>query len=362
MTELVRWLRGICYDSVVSSIDPRSVNRFDNWLLKNIDLAVDEPLSVAIDLLYLGKNLEKGLIERVIPENIISCLLNNYIIEGDNKYYKARNMRLNFSEGIAIFSDPPSSFQKIYFGEESIYFGRQHPLGDLRGLIALDICCGPGYQSLQLAKTYSQVYGVDVNPKAVALASLNSRLNSFGNITTFESSSLQNYTPTMQFDYICMNPPLVPGPPDHMLPLVAEGGEDGLKLTYLAIRKLEQLMKPGGTFRSLGLTYIKDGSPKPFVELEKLAKEYSLSITWSTISEFSIGPGSYNFNRMVNSFFEEEGKNKDQIENSYRNYLQKNKINSMCSYYLDIKKINYPKFSYHDFSTFHTNNCWSYYA
>lgn len=75
-------------------------------------------------------------------------------------------------------------------------------------LVILDMCTGSGCIALSLAAALpnADLYAVDINPAALALADYNAQLNKISNIT-FIQSDLFDYIPTIQFDCIVTNPP-----------------------------------------------------------------------------------------------------------------------------------------------------------
>ena len=90
----------------------------------------------------------------------------------------------------------------------------------------LDLCCGPGTQTL-LAATYSErVVGVDLNPRALRFARFNAAVNRVEHATFVHGDA---YAPLggARFDAIVSNPPFVPWPPDDAELLYRGGGARG---------------------------------------------------------------------------------------------------------------------------------------
>ena len=122
------------------------------------------------------------------------------------------------------------SFEGVYEPAEDSWLMVEH-LPPLKGSV-LEIGCGTGIISINLAKGENQVTAVDINPKAIEATKFNSKKNN-ANIETIEGdmfSKLKN----RKFDIIVCNPPYLP-PTDEYddpdLSLAVEGGPTGTEFT-----------------------------------------------------------------------------------------------------------------------------------
>ena len=89
----------------------------------------------------------------------------------------------------------------------------------------LDIGTGTGCIAIALAKAFSkaQVTAIDINPKAIELATKNATLNKVSNISFIESNLFNNIPANKSFDLIVSNPPYIdPTDKDHMLKQVTK--------------------------------------------------------------------------------------------------------------------------------------------
>ncbi len=75
--------------------------------------------------------------------------------------------------------------------------------------IVLDMFCGVGPYSVQIAKRAKKVYAIDINPEAIRLLKLNLRLNKLENVKVFVGDS-KKVVPKLNeiFDRVIMNFPL----------------------------------------------------------------------------------------------------------------------------------------------------------
>lgn len=115
-----------------------------------------------------------------------------------------------------------------------------------RGEKALDLGCGCGLIALILAKKFSEVIAIDINPNAVKLTIYNTKLNSLNNIYTVRCDSglsLRSYV----FDVIACNPPYLPVLEGRSwINKAWSGGASGREATYKMAREAWRLLKEEG--------------------------------------------------------------------------------------------------------------------
>jgi release factor glutamine methyltransferase len=121
----------------------------------------------------------------------------------------------------------------------------------------LDLGTGTGCLLLSLLSEWpnAEGIGVDINPRAAAVAARNARAHGLDERASFMAA---DWTAAIEglFDLVVSNPPYIArGEIDHLAPEVAvheprralDGGEDGLAAYRGLIPRLGRLMKPGGT-------------------------------------------------------------------------------------------------------------------
>lgn len=110
---------------------------------------------------------------------------------------------------------------------------------------AVDIGCGAGPGAIMLAQRFpeAEVYAIDINPRALALAEINARLAGAGNVACVHSDMLSALEG--DFDLIISNPPYL---------LDADqrayrhgGGELGAGLSLCIVEAAIARLAPGGT-------------------------------------------------------------------------------------------------------------------
>jgi len=107
----------------------------------------------------------------------------------------------------------------------------------------LDLCTGTGIQALQQAPAVASVVGVDINPRAVALARYNAQLNGI----ECEVRLGDGYAPVRgtQFDLITANPPFVSSPYAGG-PSYHAGGAAGDRVLRRVIHGFARHLRSGG--------------------------------------------------------------------------------------------------------------------
>jgi methylase of polypeptide subunit release factors len=133
---------------------------------------------------------------------------------------------------------------------------------------ALDLGCGGGVQALLAARHAERVIGVDLNPRALAFARFNARLNGVHNVEWREGDL---FAPVAgeRFDLVVSNPPYVVSPESWLLFRDAGGAGDAICARVVA--GLGSHLAEGGFATVLGNWALRDGEhwadpPRRWVE------------------------------------------------------------------------------------------------
>jgi SAM-dependent methyltransferase len=140
-------------------------------------------------------------------------------------------------------NNPPELVKHIVMaaGPSSVTLANATPRRHVRK--ALDIGCGGGVQSLQLAKHVDQVVGVDINERALSLGRFAAQLSGVANIE-FRHSDFFSALEGEKFDLIVANPPFVISP--ESTSQYRDGGLGGDRVTETVIRKAGAFLEEGG--------------------------------------------------------------------------------------------------------------------
>lgn len=114
----------------------------------------------------------------------------------------------------------------------------------LPGASVLDVGCGPGSVALFAASRGAQVWGTDINPRAIELARWNARLN--GLTATFEVGDLTAPVRGRRFDLVFSQPPFVMQPSGMEAVTYLHGGAWGDELAFRLFAQLPVILAPAG--------------------------------------------------------------------------------------------------------------------
>ncbi len=109
----------------------------------------------------------------------------------------------------------------------------------------LDLGCGSGTAALLLAKRARTTIGVDINPRAVALAKINAAINGITNVE-FRVGDLFAPVQGETFDLIVSQPPFVPMPVGVSASAFLYGGPRGDELSLTIFSRLAPYLAPKG--------------------------------------------------------------------------------------------------------------------
>jgi methylase of polypeptide subunit release factors len=160
------------------------------------------------------------------------------------------NLDTNVAPLYYIHSSFPASSDSVFFGPDTYLFVSflrtitRHLLQPPSSIV--DVCCGSGAGAIHMSKTFpqAQVFGLDLNPRALRLGGVNAQLA--GTKVDFFKSNLYAAIPhesrSEGIDLIVSNPPYIASSADgDNLPIYADGGaEFGLDIS---IRIVEEGMK-----------------------------------------------------------------------------------------------------------------------
>jgi len=107
----------------------------------------------------------------------------------------------------------------------------------------LDLGAGCGIQALQAARHSDHVLAIDVNPRAVSLASFNAKLNGIRNMECVEGDL---FTPAAgrMYDLVISNPPFVISPENRYV--YRDGGMEGDELCRKIVSEAPRFLREGG--------------------------------------------------------------------------------------------------------------------
>lgn len=189
--------------------------------------------------------------------------------------------------GLWLLTGRPSARRTLYFGADSLALAERIPLV---GGSALDLCSGPGFQSLWLASRGMRVTGCEIDERAVLLSGVNARLNGVADRVRSLRSDLCAELPEGSFDVVVANPPMVAVPPGIPYPFVGNGGPDGFGVILRIIEELPGRLAPRGAAYTLGVAAAGDELPLALGALRSGARRLGLRIRLTVTAEQDAGP------------------------------------------------------------------------
>ncbi len=144
---------------------------------------------------------------------------------------------------------PTEDDDAVFFGPDTYRFvgtmGRAFPRLGSSPTRALDIGCGGGAGALAIARQFphAEVFGADINTRALALTVVNARLAGLPNLQACHSDLFDSLE--RDFDLIVSNPPYVLDPSE--LPYRHGGGMRGAELSVRIVRESLGRLRRGGS-------------------------------------------------------------------------------------------------------------------
>ena len=299
---------------------------------------VPDHLGILIDLFLLNKPVSLEKAEFILGE-IIPSLLSMGVISFslDKKSIFCSDLILIPILGVWLFCQKPQPNPTLYFGEDSIALLLR--IQPKKGGRCLDLCSGPGIQSIYSGLFSDEVIAVEINPVAVALAKLNLAINECNGKIKIYCGNLYEPLKPQKFDNIVANPPLLPFPEESHYPFVGHGGKDGLKITRKILDGLPEFLDSSGTAQLIGTT-LSDGIQPLCVDwLKSWAHKSMMNVLMTITTHRTLSLGSFFFDGLINTSLQSSvNLDKEAIIKSYQNSLANQGATHLCAYFLHITK------------------------
>lgn len=285
-----------------------------------------------VDLFVLGQPVEGGNVDEALNLLIEPLLKLKLLVTLSDGRLATPGLSLLPVFGHWLFFQRPALRPSLYFGDDSLaLFSRLRPP---RNGVCLDLCAGPGIQSLQCSAFARKVIAVEVNPVAAALAEVNSVLNGREDIIEVRCGSLYEPVPEREFDAIIANPPLVPFPEELPYPFVGHGGTDGMQVMWRILDGVPAALAPGGTAQFIG-TCLSDGiSPLITRDLRRWAERADCSVILTVTSHQPLSLGTEYFDGLIFTACAGRELEPGKVANAVREWLAEQGASHLAFYYL----------------------------
>jgi SAM-dependent methyltransferase len=185
----------------------------------------------------------RGAAAETLSAPLLEALVGAGILVSADGLVEAR-LRLTPFEGLYLLSDPPDSGADAVMGPGPTTVMLARLVAPSAGAV-LDVGCGAGTLALlAAARGAARAVGVDLSPRAVALARVNARLN--GSAAEFRDGDLLAPVRGEAFDLVVCQPPYVALPPGLSPTVYLHGGARGDELALRFAAAFPAALRPGG--------------------------------------------------------------------------------------------------------------------
>lgn len=256
---------------------------------------IDGPLRILAELFLLGRAVPLDDLPVRISE-VVPGLESAGLCQTGQGSVWLPNLILLRPMGMWLWCQRPHPSPTMYFGDDSLAL--VHRALTYRGGRCLDLCAGPGVQSLAASLRSRQVTGVEINPVAAALNRTNIAMNDLADRVEVRLGNLFEPVKGEVFDDILANPPLLPVPEDVRFAFVGDGGRTGFDLIWTILDGLPGHQSERGATRIVG-TVLSDGYvPVVMDGLGEWASRAGFDVLLTVTAHVEAGPESAFLNSM----------------------------------------------------------------
>jgi release factor glutamine methyltransferase len=329
MIELRNYLDRLGYAEFCACFNPMRP-RIESWE-KTARCIIDRSLLAFLDLLLLGRAVSR---ERFTEDEhaLLQPLIESGLVESRSHLLQTRGLVLYVVLGFWMFFERPAVDISMYYGDDS--FALLNRIRPVRGGHSLDLCAGPGAQSIQCSRSAALVTSVEVNPFSAALAFANKEINEIENWQILTGSLFEPVPPGATFDHIVCNPPLLPFPEDMQYPFVGHGGSDGWKFIWEILDRLPECLAPHGRAQLIGATLSDGIIPATVDRLADWARQAGMDCRLFVVAHNSLNADSGYFSGL--SFTSSVVANRSILETQgrFQKFLREASATHLATHYL----------------------------
>lgn len=276
--------------------------RVADWELAAVSL--ESPLKEFVELFLLQKPIPWDRAEEIIGAEQLEEFVALEIVLRDGDQAKSNDFCLLVAFGHAYFAQL-STNPFAYFGEDSLALASYQ--SRLPNANVLDLCAGPGIQSLVASAHAREVVAVERNKKAAKVAEFNLRMNERSANTRVVNSALEEFPrgEEEKFDQILFNPPLVPIPGDLKYHAAGHGGIVGLDVVRTIFDLYRSTLNDGGRLDFIGMTMKSTSKPSSEEPLRALIREFGFGGRMHVLSRHHINRNSLVLDMLVSTLAQE---------------------------------------------------------
>jgi release factor glutamine methyltransferase len=332
MNNLKAFLDAIGYADLCSSFFP-GAPRLEVWRGVGENLT-DKRLHRFYSLLLTGDKVAAAEFEPGEIEILEPLIQKNVLIRKHDFLY-SNGLSLYMVMGYWLFFETPNVNPKVYYGDDS--FGLVSRLRPVRGGATLDLCAGPGVQSLISSAIASRVVSIEINPYAAAIAELNRDINGIDNWEIRVGDLYDALPPDAVFDHVVCNPPLLPFPDDESYPFVGHGGVDGWSVAWRVLDGLPRFLARKGLAQIIGTTLSDGVEPMVLERLSAWAKAEKMDCDLTVIVQKALNRESEYFKGLVYTASAMGDSSESTLSDSYARMLSETDMNALVTHSLSVR-------------------------
>ncbi|MDD5618276.1 MAG: methyltransferase [Candidatus Omnitrophica bacterium] len=249
---------------------------------------------------FMNEPIGRELLFKLFSADEVDNFIKNDIVKYNSQEYKFDFRFIPFEDLFLLGKIDIKSPEYAHLNYDSVTFIdalRKMRLND-NYKRALEIGCGAGLISIEIARVADLVDAVDINPYAKKIADINAKLNGFSNINMFISDCYDNVK--QKYDLIISDPPFELMPEEDKGILHRHGGHLGMEISSRIFKGLEEHLKDGGEAIIFTNSYIRGFKIDTLrIALEEMFKNKNFKITLSKLS-YQINPDYYPIYRKYN--------------------------------------------------------------
>ncbi len=229
--------------------------------------AADAPNEL-IRLFLLGETRPATDVRTLLPNQLVDAFFEAGMLEMAGASAVRSPIQLNPAEDLILVSDPPSRYwrDRGAYPEDAVFSPlTPHVVQFLEAVPrtpagrTLDLGTGCGVAALLARRAGArEVWGVDLNERAIAYARFNALLNELDGVA-FLAGDLYGPVRGQRFERILFHPPYDPVPRSGVSVMFAHSGVDGELLTRLGVSGAPAYLEPGGRMYVSTMIIERDG-------------------------------------------------------------------------------------------------------
>jgi len=296
-------------------------------------------LRLLVDVFSLRQEVDADDLAFIITVSTLERLLEAKVLvssEGEPNKIRGKCVLMEVCGHPYFFEPSPDPI--AYFAEDSLALERYTRKTYCKK--ALDLCAGPGLQSLSLAHHSERVTAVEIDEIAYKILLINIAMNVNRDKIAAVNTSVASFIEATsdQFDQVVCNPPLLPLPDDLPYPLAGHGGPDGLRVTRDILTNVMRISAPNGVVEILGASLYSKSDLAALDFIKKVSEMTGFSLTFLDLSKYPWGSSSLFFQNLLATVLYQVQGEESAIAVKLREFMEYNNADGVSVFFLKFVK------------------------